>query len=165
MNPPVQERRYHWIRWNQPTDLLRLSAWLKAAHHGIDVRLFDFMLPDRTGHVPKHKVKETWTGSDDDAQLWHFGQPFDVFNRTLARLNDERWTPDVVIVSSLTSYWHVSIEKLLIKLCTQLGRARREGYDHLSVRQLSDIRACACGEPAGCRRGIHGRHRYIWTLS
>ena len=126
VNPPVQERRYHWIRWNQPTDLLRLSAWLKAAHHGIDVHLFDFMLPDATGHVPKHKVKETWTGADDDAQLWHFGQPFDVFNRTLARLLDERWTPDFVIVSSLTSYWHVSIEKLLIKLCTQLGRARRE---------------------------------------
>ena len=43
-----------------------------------------------------------------------------------ARFNDERWKPDFVIVSSLTSYWHVSIEKLLIKLCTQLGRARRE---------------------------------------
>src|SRR5689334_6416224 len=91
VNPPVQERRYHWIRWNQPSDLLRLSAWLKATHHGIDVRLFDFMLPDDTGHVPKHKVKETWTGASDDAQLWHFGQPFDVFDRTLARFNDERW--------------------------------------------------------------------------
>ena len=88
VNPPVQERRYHWIRWNQPTDLLRLSAWLKSTHRGIDVRLFDFMLPDDSGHVPKHKVKETWAGAEGNAQLWHFGQPFDVFDRTLARLND-----------------------------------------------------------------------------
>lgn len=126
VNPPVQERRYHWIRWNQPTDLLRLSAWLKATHHGLEVRLSDFMLPDEAGHVPKHKVKETWTGAEDDAQLWHFGQPFDAFEGTLAAFKAQGWKPDLVIVSSLTSYWHVSIEKLLIKLCTHLGRARRE---------------------------------------
>ena len=126
INPPVQERRYHWIRWNQPTDLLRLSTWLKATYRGLDVRLFDFMLPDESGHVPKHKVKETWTGADDDAQLWHFGQPFDVFERAWAVMNGQGWKPDFVVVSSLTSYWHVSIEKLLIKLCTQLGRAQRD---------------------------------------
>lgn len=127
VNPPVQERRYHWIRWNQPMELLRLSSWLKVVHRGIDVRLFDFMLPDDGGQVAKHKVKETWTGAIDDAQLWHFGRPFDAFERALISVKEtERWKPDVILVSSLTSYWHVSIEKLLIKLCTHLGHARRK---------------------------------------
>ena len=30
INPPVQEKRYHWIRWNQPVELLRLSTWIKT---------------------------------------------------------------------------------------------------------------------------------------
>lgn len=127
VNPPVQERRYHWLRWNQPMELLRLSSWLKAAHPGIDVRLFDFMLPDNAGAVPRHKVKDTWTGADSDAQLWHFGQPFEAFERTVSKwLLADKWSPDLVLVSSLTSYWHVSIEKLLVKLCTLLGAKRRK---------------------------------------
>lgn len=127
VNPPVQERRYHWLRWNQPMELLRLSTWLKTVHPGIDVRLFDFMFPDEAGAVPKHKVKETWTGAADDAQLWHFGQSFDQFERMMSKLLlAENWTPDLVLVSSLTSYWHVSTEKLLIKLCSQLGPKRRK---------------------------------------
>src|ERR1700730_14540740 len=82
VNPPVQERRYHWLRWNQPTELLKLSAWLKDVHPGIDVRLYDFMKPDEAGGVRKHKVKETWASKDGD-QLWHFGLPFDEFERGL----------------------------------------------------------------------------------
>ena len=125
INPPVQERRYHWIRWNQPSTL-RLSAWLKATHRGIDVKLFDFMMPDEGGHVPKHKVKETWTGSSSDDQLWHFGQPFEAFERSIATLTHRGSAPDVVNVTSLTSYWHESIEKLLHKLCTKLEPKRRD---------------------------------------
>src|SRR5436190_811209 len=30
INPPVQEKRYHWLRWNQPMELLRLSTLLKT---------------------------------------------------------------------------------------------------------------------------------------
>src|ERR1700730_5023153 len=95
INPPVQERRYHWLRWNQPMELLRLSSWMKAAHPGISVRLFDFMLPDEGGNVPKHKVKETWTGADQDDQLWHFGQSYDAFDRELRDLaGSSGWVPD-----------------------------------------------------------------------
>jgi hypothetical protein len=127
INPPVQERRYHWLRWNQPMELLRLSSWIKAAHSGISVRLFDFMLPDDGGSVPKQKVKETWTGADHDDQLWHFGQSYEAFDRALRDLAaSSGWVPDLVLISSLTSYWHVSIEKLLIRLCTHLGRQRRK---------------------------------------
>jgi hypothetical protein len=126
VNPPVQERRYHWIRWNQPLDLLRLSTWLKTAHAGIEVRLFDFMQPNEAGQVPKHKVKETWTGAHNNAQLWHFGQSFDAFEKAFTSLSQSGWRPDFIVVTSLTSYWHVSIEKLLNKLCSRLDRTRRD---------------------------------------
>jgi hypothetical protein len=126
INPPVQERRYHWLRWNQPMELLRLSAWLKAWQPRNDVRLFDFMFPEPDGTVPKQKVKETWTGADDDDQLWHFGQPYEAFDRYLRELASNDWAADVIVISSLTSYWHVSIEKLLIRLCTHLGPKRRK---------------------------------------
>src|ERR1700730_12555164 len=91
INPPVQERRYHWLRWNQPTELLRLSSRLKGKHKRIDIQLFDFMLPDDKGNVSEHKVKDTWTGSIADDQLWHFGRPFEMFERRLSTLNAEGW--------------------------------------------------------------------------
>ena len=126
INPPVQERRYHWIRWNQPSDVLRLSTWIKKHCAGADVRLFDFMLPDEAGAVPKHKVKETWTGAENDAQLWHFGTPFESFERYLSSALTTDWCPDLILITSLTSYWHVPIEKLLIKICSLLGKQRRK---------------------------------------
>lgn len=127
INPPVQERRYHWIRWNQPLELLRLSTWLKKKWPKVDVRLDDFLFPDQDGNVPKHKVKETWTGSPDDDQLWHFGQTFDAFgDRLTSMLQRDKWIPDMIVITSLTSYWHVSIEKLLNKICMRLGRQLRK---------------------------------------
>ena len=62
VNPPVQEKRYHWIRWNQPLELLRLSTWIKETANIPDVHFFDFMLPSEQGDLPRHKVKETWVG-------------------------------------------------------------------------------------------------------
>jgi hypothetical protein len=107
-------------------ELLRLSTWLKALNPKVDVRLFDFMLPDVDGTVPRQKVKETWTGSKDDDQLWHFGQSYEEFERVFRLLLSNDWTPDVILITSLTSYWHVSIEKLLIRICTHLGPKRRK---------------------------------------
>lgn len=125
VNPPVQERRYHWLRWNQPMELLRLSSWLKSKHPGIEVKLLDFMAPDLAGAVPRHKVKETWTGSSNDQQLWHFGQRYEAVVPYVAA--SQKWTPTLILVSSLTSYWHVSVEKLLIHICATLGPTRRPG--------------------------------------
>ena len=28
VNPPVEETRYSWIRWNQPLDLLKIASFL-----------------------------------------------------------------------------------------------------------------------------------------
>jgi hypothetical protein len=162
INPPVQERRYHWIRWNQPTELLKLSTWLKGEFAGIDVRLFDFMMPDEAGAVLKHKVKETWASEDGD-QLWHFGTPFEKFDDDVTRLSqEETWTPDVIVISSLTSYWHSAIEKLLIKLCNRLGRKRQRvkvvlygNYprfepEHAASQADADIALATTVSTAGC---------------
>ncbi len=124
INPPVQEKRYHWLRWNQPLELLRLSTWLKTRTGSREVMLYDFMFPDERGDVPRHKVKETWTGVGSDA-LWHFGQPFEEFEEFFDGLMKRAWIPDLIIISSLTSYWHLSIEKLLVKICNLLGPERR----------------------------------------
>jgi hypothetical protein len=124
INPPVQEKRYHWLRWNQPTELLRLATWLKAQHKAVDVRLFDFMFPSPSGEVARHKVKETWVGPRATA-LWHFGRPFEEFVTYLDELVKSGWTPDLVLISSLTSYWHSAIEKLLLRVCNVLGPHHR----------------------------------------
>ncbi len=124
VNPPVQEKRYHWLKWNQPLELLRLSAWIKERIRSADVRLYDFMLPDPKGDVPRHKVKETWAAPGAEA-LWHFGRPFEAFDAYLDELVKSGWAPQLVVVSSLTSYWHVAIEKLLLRICNVLGPKHR----------------------------------------
>ena len=124
INPPVHERRYHWLRWNQPSELLRLSSWLKTRATRVDVRLYDFMFPDGAGNVSKHKVKDSWR--EEGQQLWHFGEPFKEFEDTIARWLVEKWFPDVIVITSLTSYWHTSIATLIGKLHTRLGRRQRE---------------------------------------
>src|SRR5262249_5832599 len=96
----------------------------KSNRRGVDVRLYDFMFPDAANAVPKHKVKDTWIGSNND-QLWHFGQPFEAFEATRAHQEAQGWSPDLIIISSLTSYWHLSIEILLVKICSSLGRQGR----------------------------------------
>ena len=30
LNPPVEETRYSWLRWNQPLDLLKLATRLRS---------------------------------------------------------------------------------------------------------------------------------------
>src|SRR5688572_11438745 len=85
------------------------------------------MLPDDAGSVPKHKVKHTWTGAENDSQLWHFGRTFEEFTLFFTRLlEQQKWVPDCIVISSLTSYWHSSIEELLVRVCAKLGAKRRE---------------------------------------
>src|SRR5262245_17039308 len=90
VNPPVQEKRYHWLRWNQPLDLLRLSTRLKETVRPADIKLFDFLFPDEDGAFPRHKIRETWSGPGSDA-LWHFGQPFEEFDRYLDEQLKRGW--------------------------------------------------------------------------
>src|SRR5437762_13237761 len=52
LNPPVEETRYSWIRWNQPTDLLKIGGFLRA-EIGCAADLLDLMKPDPEGRVPE----------------------------------------------------------------------------------------------------------------
>jgi hypothetical protein len=164
VNPPVEERRYHWLKWNQPLDLLRLGTWLRRSHGAIDIRLYDFMLPDESGAVPKHKVKETWTGAADDLQLWHFGRPLEDFSGTFRQwIHREGWIPDAIIVTSLTSYWHRSITKLLVDVCNVLGRKHgkrtkkilygnypRYEPEHAEAQAVADVALVSGVDTLGC---------------
>src|SRR4051812_45025746 len=83
VNPPVEETRYSWIRWNQPVDLLTLGAHLKEKV-GCGVRLFDCMKPDKEGSVPEEWLKggdRYHTVGDERFPMRRFGLP-------ISRLND-----------------------------------------------------------------------------
>src|SRR6516225_3352713 len=58
LNPPVEETRYSWVRWNQPLDLLKLASFLRS-QIGCTVQLIDCMKPDANG-----KVAEDWLPRD-----------------------------------------------------------------------------------------------------
>ena len=58
LNPPVEETRYSWVRWNQPLDLLKIASHLRS-HVGCGVELLDCMKPDENG-----KVSEDWLPRD-----------------------------------------------------------------------------------------------------
>jgi hypothetical protein len=83
------------------------------------------MFPDAKGEVARHKVPETWVGTHATA-LWHYGKPFQEFAGHLDELLKGGWVPDLVVISSLTSYWHTAIEKLLLRVCNVLGPRHRE---------------------------------------
>src|SRR5438270_12979437 len=50
LNPPVEETRYSWIRWNQPLDLLKIASRLRS-HVECGVVLLDCMKPVESGNV------------------------------------------------------------------------------------------------------------------
>jgi hypothetical protein len=162
VNPPVQEKRYHWIRWNQPLELLRLATWIKMRTGCRDIHLFDFMAPDGRGEVRRHKVRETWTVPNPES-LWHFGQSFEEFEEFLGERLRRAWVPEAIVVSSLTSYWHGSIEKLLVRLCNVLGPAYRPrttialygGYprleaEHAETQREADVAFTESVDTVGC---------------
>src|SRR5438552_7064211 len=52
VNPPVEETRYSWLRWNQPLDLLKPASRLRS-HVEAGVGFLDSMKPAETGKVPE----------------------------------------------------------------------------------------------------------------
>src|SRR5436305_13370700 len=78
VNPPVEETRYSWVRWNQPLDLLKLGAFLRS-EVGCAVELLDCMKPNAKGDV-----REEWlprdrryrTVKDERYPMRRFGEPF-----------------------------------------------------------------------------------------
>lgn len=110
VNPPVMDVRYNWIKWNQPLDLLKLASLLKSQYI-CEVALFDFMVPSSNG-----KVSQSLDGQKEvlgsTFLIKHYGKKFDYFRKKLSDLKVE-WVPDVIIITSLTSYWWEALPKTI----------------------------------------------------
>jgi hypothetical protein len=129
------------------------------------------MAPDPDGKVPKHRVKERRHGAEE-AILWHFGKPYDQFERALLDWRRDGWAPDVIVVSSLCSYWHIAIEKLLIQLCMKLGPQQRRrtkiclygNYpriepEHARRQAAADVALTTTVDTRGCAPDFELHHR------
>lgn len=109
LNPPVEETRYSWLRWNQPLDILKLGGHLRAAV-GCGVGLLDCMKPDADG-----AVKEDWLPRDrryhtvkgERYPMRRYGASYGEIGRFLeaAQRDGAKSTPTQVWVTSLCSYW------------------------------------------------------------
>jgi len=104
INPPVIDSRYEWIKWNQPLDLLKLSTMLKTIN-GCQVKLFDFMLPNPSGIVPRRQSRLEFDLPSEEQARWHFGQSWEKFDEYLDSLLDIKWIPNSVWITTLTSFW------------------------------------------------------------
>src|SRR5436190_12563922 len=115
LNPPVEETRYSWVRWNQPLDLLKLASRLRS-HVECAVGLLDCMKPDENG-----KVAEDWLPRDrryydvkgERYPMRRFGTPYsDLAKRLAAMQQAGQQRPTQVWIGSLCSYWYESIAEV-----------------------------------------------------
>lgn len=127
VNPPVFDFRYEWVKWNQPLDLLLLAGLLRD-RQGCEVKLFDFMLPDSGGRVPRRPAElQVQTERPIlNRTVNHFGRTIREFEEWLRKLavSRESWQPDEVWISSLASFWWQSVVDVAIAVSACLGRAR-----------------------------------------
>src|SRR5436190_18972108 len=91
INPPVEETRYNWVRWNQPLDLLKIASRLRS-HTECGVELLDCMKPDESG-----KVAEDWLPRDrryysvkgDRYPMRRFGTSYGDLTKQLTAMHKE----------------------------------------------------------------------------
>jgi hypothetical protein len=113
LNPPVEETRYNWVRWNQPLDLLKLASRLLKT--GCRVDLLDCMKPDENGKVEeasRPSDRRHLTVKDEKYPMRRFGSSYSDITRWLALLGQEKNKPNHVWIGSLCSYWYESIAQV-----------------------------------------------------
>jgi hypothetical protein len=115
LNPPVEETRYSWLRWNQPLDLLKIASRLRSQVE-CSVGLLDCMKPDDHG-----KVTEEWLPRDrryysvkgERYPMRRFGMSYGEIAKHLTSLgHDGKRRPTQVWVTSLCSYWYESVAEV-----------------------------------------------------
>lgn len=114
VNPPVEETRYSWLRWNQPLDLLRLATRLRKTVR-CQVSLLDCMKPDKTGDVPVEwlpRDRRYTTVGGERYPMRRYGQPHSTLKERLEKnaFGDKR--PTQVWITSLCSYWFESVAEM-----------------------------------------------------
>ncbi|CAG7644666.1 hypothetical protein PAESOLCIP111_04765 [Paenibacillus solanacearum] len=115
INPPIQEVRYAWIRWNQPTDLLLLCSKLKN-EAGCKVELLDFMLPTESGRVPMRdlaKAKEVRTKNIKTTyKARTYGMPLEEATQQLTSIIPN-WSPTHIVITTMTTYWFETLRPVI----------------------------------------------------
>jgi hypothetical protein len=117
LNPPVEETRYSWIRWNQPLDLLKIASRLRS-HVECGVELLDCMKPDENG-----KVVEDWLPRDrryfgvrgERYPMRRFGISYGDLAKRLGEMQKDKSgvkRPTQIWITSLCSYWYESVAEV-----------------------------------------------------
>jgi hypothetical protein len=110
VNPPVEETRYNWVRWNQPLDLLKIASYL-ASHVGCPVSLLDCMQPDKKWNVPVEWLPGARRYHNVGGEVYpmrRFGKPYDVITHYL-RSGNRSSVVSQVWITSLCHYWFESV--------------------------------------------------------
>jgi hypothetical protein len=116
LNPPVEETRYSWRRWNQPLDLLKIGSRLKS-HVECAVELFDCMKPDANGKVTEDwlpRDRRYYTVQGDRYPMRRFGMSYGEITRHLAAMQKDgnKRKPTQIWITSLCSYWYESVAEV-----------------------------------------------------
>src|SRR5262245_58499411 len=136
VNPPVEETRYSWVRWNQPLDLLKLASRLRSRVR-CGVELLDCMKPD-----PGGKVKEDWLPRarryynvhGERYPMRRYGTAYADLARQFAARATAKDRPTQVWVTSLCSYWYESVAEVC-----RLARAALPGARVLLLGQYARL--------------------------
>jgi len=117
LNPPVEETRYSWVKWNQPLDLLKIASHLRS-HVECGVELLDCMKPDKNGKVPEGwlpRDRRTYSLKGERYPMRRFGLSYgDITERLMAMQKAEagRTRPTQIWIGSLCSYWYESVAEV-----------------------------------------------------
>jgi hypothetical protein len=110
LNPPVEETRYSWVRWNQPLDLLKIASHLRSQVE-CEVELLDCMKPDENGKVPEDwlpRDRRYYNLKDERYPMRRYGMSYGDLTKQLTAMQREevgKRRPTQIWVSSLCSYW------------------------------------------------------------
>src|SRR5262245_27892120 len=128
INPPVEETRYSWLRWNQPLDLLKIGGFLQR-EVGCGMALLDFLQPDAKGVIPEQwlpRDRRYVTVGDHRYPMRHFGRPFSELHAWAEQDRKSHKAPPAhVWITSLCTFWHDSV--------AQMCRAVREAWPDTSI--------------------------------
>ena len=115
VNPPVEETRYAWLRWNQPLDLLKIGGYLKESI-GCEVELLDFMKPDSKGKVLQQRLpgsRQYRNIGNERYPMRRYGLPYNALTDwVVKRKAASAKLPTQVWITSLCSYWFQSIAQV-----------------------------------------------------
>jgi hypothetical protein len=115
VNPPVEETRYAWLRWNQPLDLLKIGGYLKQ-HVGCDVALLDFMKPDLRGKVVQQRLpgaRQERVVGGERYPMRRYGLPYNELTKWVVnRRSTSAKLPTQIWITSLCSYWFQSVAQV-----------------------------------------------------